>query len=441
MMEEKKNRGLRKAVIIALWLLIWQLAGLLVDNAILMVGPAETGKAFVGQLGSLKFWQTAGCSLSRIGAGFLAGACLGLVLAAVSARFGLLEEFLSPALSLLKAVPVASFAVLLLIWWGSSFLSVAVSFLIVLPAIYINTLEGLKSMDPKLLEMATVFRVPLWNRFFYIYRPALKPFLDSSLKLAMGMAWKSGVAAEVIGTPDFSIGERLYMSKIYLDTAGVFAWTAAVILLSFFSERLIMVLWESFSAWEPVCRPPVRENIPAGGTAGFLFSHVYKGFEGQQVLRDFSASYGPGAIHYLTWPSGAGKTTALRLLAGLEKPDSGRVEGPGSCNMVFQENRLCEAYSAVRNVELVLGSRTRARLQLSQVLPEDALDKPCGQLSGGQKRRVAVVRALAADSGGLLLDEPFTGLDEESRRRTLAYVIREQKGRTVLMAAHTEKDV
>lgn len=435
-MAEKKNRGLRKAFIIALWLLIWQLAGLLVDNSILMVGPAETGRAFLSRLGSFEFWQTAGCSLARIGAGFLAGACMGLALAAAGARIGLLEEFFSPVLSLLKAVPVASFAVLLLIWWGSSFLSVAVSFLIVLPVIYINTLEGLKSMDCKLLEMAKVFRIPLWNRFFYIYRPALKPFLDSSLKLAIGMAWKSGVAAEVIGTPDFSIGERLYMSKIYLDTAGVFAWTAAVILLSFLSERLIVILWEAFSAWEPVCRPPVKED--AGTNAGLAFSHVYKGYHGQTVFKDFSASYGPGAIHYLTWPSGAGKTTALRLLAGLERPDSGKIEGPGNLSVVFQEDRLCEAYSAVRNVELVLGSRTEARRHLLQVLPEDALTKPCGQLSGGQKRRVAVVRALAAESAGLLLDEPFTGLDEESRRKTQEYIIREQRDRIVLMASHME---
>ena len=88
-----------------------------------------------------------------------------------------MEEILSPVMTLMKAVPVASFAVLLLIWWGSSFLAVAVCFMVVLPNLYLNILEGLKSTDVRMLEMARVFRLPLRNRFFYIYRPALKPFL------------------------------------------------------------------------------------------------------------------------------------------------------------------------------------------------------------------------------------------------------------------------
>ena len=98
------------------------------------------------------------------------------------------------------------------------------------------------SYRAQMLEMARVFRLPARSRFFYIYRPALKPFLYSGMKISLGMCWKSGVAAEVIGTPDHSIGEKLYMAKIFFSTDELFAWTAAVILLSFLFEKLVFRL-------------------------------------------------------------------------------------------------------------------------------------------------------------------------------------------------------
>ncbi len=167
---------------------------------------------------------------------FLLGAVLALLLAAISYRYPL-AEVLRPFMVFCKAVPVAVFAVLLLIWWGSSMLAVAICFLVVFPNIYLNTLEGLKSADRGLLEMAEVFRLPLGTQFFYIYRPALKPFLLSAFQLSLGMCWKSGVAAEVIGTPSHSIGGALYLAKIYLDTADLFAWTAVIVVLSVFFEK------------------------------------------------------------------------------------------------------------------------------------------------------------------------------------------------------------
>ena len=141
-----------------------------------------------------------------------------------------------------KAVPVAVFAVLLLIWWGASPLAVAVCFLVVFPNIYLNTLEGLKSADAELIEMSEVFRLPFATRFFYIYRPALKPFLLSAFQLSLGMSWKSGVAAEVIGIPKTSIGEQLYYTKLYLDTSGLFAWTFSIILISAVFEFVFLTL-------------------------------------------------------------------------------------------------------------------------------------------------------------------------------------------------------
>lgn len=444
-----KKTKLRKFGIIVFWLLVWHLLALWVDNSILLVTPVQAARVFVESLGKITFWQAVCGSLLRIGAGFLMGMFAALSLAALAKRFWWLEELLEPLINLLKSIPVASFVVLLLIWWGSSFLAVAVCFLIVLPNIYINTLEGLKNADQRLLEMAEVFQIPFKNSFFYIYRPALKPFLLSSLKLALGMCWKSGVAAEVIGTPAFSIGERLYMSKIYLETAEVFAWTAVVILLSLCFEKVVLWLVRAFFDWEPECSAPRRTRdrravVCRESDRSLICKDISKNYGDLTVLKDFNAVYEAGGIYYLTNPSGSGKTTLFRLLCGLETPDGGSVEPELRFSYCFQEDRLCEAYSAVKNVEMVIGAgentqadgNTLAEEALRAILPEEALGKPCSQLSGGMKRRVALVRAMEADSDCVLLDEPFTGMDAQTREKAEAYIRSRQRGRIVVIATH-----
>ena len=433
----------KKLIILLGWLLLWQLVSMWVGNDILMVGPVTTGAVLLQNIVTVSFWQTIGCSVQRLAAGFLAGVLVGLIMAALSARFSLLEEILSPILSLIKAIPVASFVVLFLIWWRSNVLSAVISFCVVLPNIWINTLEGFRSTDKRLLEMADIFDIRGLNRFFYIYRPALKPFLDSSIRISVGMSWKSGVAAEVIGTPLYSIGERLYMSKIYLDTAGVLAWTATTILLSVAFERLVLHGWERFCKWEPAC---MQSSKAVDAREGALrIENLSKSYGTHLVLDKISAQYEQGNTYYFRSPSGSGKTTYFRLIAGLEQPDSGSLQWDKNGNkndarvsMVFQEDRLLEEYSAVKNVELVTGSREAARAHLLRLLAEEDMDRPCRELSGGMKRRVAIARAYAADSDLLLLDEPFTGLDDETRERVLAYMEEQQRGRAVLIATHQD---
>jgi len=431
-----KKKSLRKIVIILAWIAVWHIAARTVDNSILLAAPPQVLGELVSMLGDVGFYQTVGLSLLRIGSGFLAGFTAAVVLAALSSSHALLEEVLSPVMTLLKAIPVASFVVLLLIWWGSSFLAVAICFVVVLPNIYINTLEGLKNTDRQLLEMAQVFQMPVKNKFFYIYRPALAPFLYGSMKISLGMCWKSGVAAEVIGTPDHSIGEGLYLSKIYLNTAGVFAWTAIIILMSILFEKLILWLTHCFFKWEPACsRSAVREKdrAPAGRLEA---SHICKSFGPQQVLSDFSAIYEPGQTYVLDSPSGSGKTTLLHMLAGILEPDGGQIKGSGACSMVFQEDRLCMDYSAVRNVELVTGNSASAREALEELLEPEALQKPCRELSGGMKRRVALARAMEAQSDYVLLDEPFTGMDADTRACAEEYIRKKRKGRMILLVTH-----
>jgi NitT/TauT family transport system permease protein len=225
---------------ILFWLLLWQVASTALHNNIILVGPLEVIHSLLFQAFTVEFWKTIAFSFGKISLGFFLAFMAGIITGGAAHRFPLLEDFLQPPVSFLKSVPVASFIILALIWIGSENLSLFISFLVVFPMIYLHTMAGLRSADKKLLEMAKVFRMPPFKKMYYIYRPALLPHLISGCRVALGMSFKSGIAAEVIGVPGHSIGERLYMAKIYLSTADLFAWTLVIVVISAAFEALFL---------------------------------------------------------------------------------------------------------------------------------------------------------------------------------------------------------
>lgn len=228
------------AVLLAL--AAWQAAAMLLNQRLLLVSPIAVAVRLTTIWRESGFFSSIAFSFLRIAAGFLLALAVGTALAALAARFRAAEILLRPYMATIKSVPVASFIVIALIWLSSSGLSVFISFLIVLPIIYTNVLGGIRAADKKLLEMADVFRLPLARRLRYIRLPALKPYLTSACSVASGLAWKSGIAAEVIGIPSGSIGEALYNAKVYLNTADLLAWTVVIVLISVASEKLFMLL-------------------------------------------------------------------------------------------------------------------------------------------------------------------------------------------------------
>lgn len=232
---------------VAVWLVVWELASLYIGQEILLVSPVSvlirlfqlaTGNG--DPASAAGFWSAIAFSFLRIIGGFLAASAAGALLACLAGVFRPVRELLAPAMAAIKAVPVASFIILVLIWVPSRNLSIVISFLMVLPVVYTNVLNGIQSMDVQLLEMARVFRVPLSRRIRYIYLSQLLPFLRTGFSLSLGLCWKAGIAAEVIGIPDGSIGERLYESKIYLQTADLFSWTLVIVVLSIGFEKLFL---------------------------------------------------------------------------------------------------------------------------------------------------------------------------------------------------------
>ena len=230
---------LYKAGAAALALGAWQLVSSLVGIDMLLASPLQV----MIRLGTIwrepGFLSTVLFSMLRIMAGFLAAFLLGTVLALVSGRFRIVEILLWPYVVTVKSVPVASFIILCLIWFSYTQLTIFIAFLIAFPVIYSNVLQGIKSTDPRMLEMASLYRVNWPGKLFYIYMPATMPYLLSACSVAVGMTWKAGIAAEVIGVVNGSIGEKLYESKIYFQNADLLSWTVIIILLSLMLEKLI----------------------------------------------------------------------------------------------------------------------------------------------------------------------------------------------------------
>ena len=227
----------------AFWVAVWQgLALWLGHGGLLLATPGQTVQALVQLVPMAEFWRRIAFSALRIPTGFLLAMVCGLALGAVGARWHWFEVLVSPVMQLIRAMPVASFVILALLWVSGKNLSIVVSFTHVLPVIYAGTLGGIADTDPQLVEMARVYRLPLIRRLRYIWLPGVFPSFCESCIAAMGMCWKSGVSAEVIGLPDGSIGEALYQAKIFFSTPELFAWTLAIILISLMLERAVMRL-------------------------------------------------------------------------------------------------------------------------------------------------------------------------------------------------------
>ena len=235
----------------AFWLAVWELAARAVDARIVLVGPLEVLARLGGLAATGEFWASIGLSLARIGVGYVAGAALGVLLAALSSRARVVRELVAPVVGAMKAVPVASFVILVLLWVSSSHLSVVIALFMALPVVYTNALEGIEQTDPTLLEMADVFGIVGWERVRLVYASQVLPYLRAALALSLGLSWKAGIAAEVIGLPDLTIGEHLYNAKVYLDTPDLFAWTVAIVVVSVVLEALVgRALAAAQARWE-----------------------------------------------------------------------------------------------------------------------------------------------------------------------------------------------
>lgn len=448
-----------------MWLIVWEIAARLLNKEIFLVSPIKALIRF-GQLAITGgFWVSVLGSFARIAVGFLLAVLLGVALAALSAKHKRVRELFAPIMLAIRAVPIASFIILALICFSAKYLAVLISFMIAVPVIYENVFTGIEETDKSLLEMARVFNVGGGKVARYVYCPEIYPYFKSAAKTAVGMAWKAGIAAEVIGAPKGSIGAMLHQAKIYLETADLLAWTIGIVLLSLFMEKVFLwIVARIDGSLRKLPTASVTTHVADANNFAttVALEGVSKSYGEQKVLDNINFTFPASQASAIMAPSGEGKTTLLRIIAGLETVDSGKTvfeklintgEGEGALiqdakptvTVAFQEDRLLDYMTAEENIRLVnenLSAET-VRSAMTAVGLDDASDinKPVSEYSGGMKRRVALLRALLAANSGevVLLDEPFKGLDEETKEKTIEFIKENTKGMTVILVTH-DKD-
>ena len=228
--------------VLLFWAGVWQAAFIFIDKEILIVSPLQVLQRLFVLAQTAEFWKSIGSSFLRISSGYLLGVFFGTVLAVLTSAVSFLKTLFYPIISLVKATPVASFIILALVWIKKNGVPVFITFLIVLPIVWSNVSEAINNTDKSMLEMARVFRFGKLKTVKYIYVNSVLPYFAAGCTTALGLAWKSGVAAEVIALPQSSVGFHLYRAKITIETADLFAWTLVVIILSVLLEKLIVAL-------------------------------------------------------------------------------------------------------------------------------------------------------------------------------------------------------
>ena len=440
-MTERVKAAAAAGAVAAFWLAAWMLVAALVAQPLILPGPGTVVMALLRLVCDAGTWAILAGSGARILGGLALAAVCGGVLAGVSARSRAFARLVAPALSFVKATPVACVVVLLLIWLGSARVSIAAVFLMALPGVYFSLAEGLAQVNGSLEQMLRLHGVRGWRLFCaHTWREVL-PFVLSCARAVIGMGWKAGVAAELIGMAVGTVGERIYQAKLLIETADLLAWTVLVVAASWACERVLVWLLQASGpvAWRAAVRTHGRgargrAGAAAGdGAAAGLALAVGDRAPWAPALDSLVLNVPAGGRVCVMGASGAGKSTLLALAAGECAP----------CSMVFQDARLVEDASALDDVLVCADARvdassTAALLRL--LVPGIDVHACVAELSGGQRRRVEIARALLCPGGAVVLDEPFTGLDAAARDATAEVVLDLLDGRMLLLATHDATD-
>lgn len=439
-MTERMKAAAAAGAVAAFWLAAWMLVAALVAQPLILPGPDAVALALLRLVCDSGTWAILAGSGARILGGLALAAVFGGVLAGISSRSRAFARLVAPALSFVKATPVACVVVLLLIWLGSARVSIAAVFLMALPGVYFSLAEGLAQVNKPLKQMFRLHSVRGWRLFCaHTWREVL-PFVLSCARAVIGMSWKAGVAAELIGMAVGTVGERIYQAKLLIETADLLAWTVLIVAASWACERVLVWLLRISGpvAWRAAVRAHGRgargrAGAVSDGTSAELALAVGDRAPWAPALAGLVLNVPASGRICVMGASGAGKSTLLALAAGECAP----------CSMVFQDVCLVEDISALDNVLVCADARvdaSSAAALLRLLVPGVDVHARVAELSGGQRRRVEIARALLCPGDAVILDEPFTGLDTAARDACAEVVLDLLDGRMLLLATHDAVD-
>jgi len=443
------NKTLRHILIIVGWIALWAIIAIAIGTPVVLANPAEVVVAIGQALITPAFWWSILTSLVHIAVGAVIGCVLGCVLAIGSHRWPLFGEIFQPAIQFIKSAPIVCFIVLLLVWVGSSYVDLIAVSLAILPTFYFSTSQGFAQIDEGRTQLCDMLAIGGLRRLRLLVIPAVRPYFLQAAKVASGLAWKSGVTAELVGLTGSSIGAAIYASKLTLDTASLLMWMIMTVLLGWLTEKALVKLIEAASA-STTSHAARGYTEPEEGRKLVLpleARGISKAFE-TSLFEDFSLTVQPGSRVCVMASTGSGKTTLLNVLMGLDVPDSGQVlvagnplDAPLYASVVFQDNRLFPELSAWQNAALATNRpKQEVQTMLGRLIQEEYMDALPDQLSGGMKRCVELCRALLMDSSLVILDEPFAGLDPQTKEQAISLIQDELHGRALFLITHDNQD-
>lgn len=455
-----RNKVNSKIVTCLFWLAIWQAATWLTASKLLLPGPADALLALGGLIRTKKFYMDIGWTAARCIIAMALSFAAGIPAAALSYKSDTARSILSLPVGFFKAVPVMAIIIYVILLAQSDWVAVIVCFFMCFPIVYTNILEGLDAMPSEYLEVGNVYGLSRLERAKYIYAPGLLPQMKAAIGLTAGLSWKAVVAAEVLSIPKYSLGYEMINAKYYLETANLFAYIFVIVVMSMAFEKVINlglrhIEWKGYEGSKLKRRSSDRtaktkEQFPVAVNT-VTVEHLAKTFETKSVLDDVNLIFEAGKVTAMMGPSGQGKTTLARIIAGLENADSGKVfigtleardgSRTGRTAFLFQEDRLLPWLNIYDNIAIGGGDMERIKELAEQLEIGTKLWKLPAELSGGQRHRAALARTFAADSPLMILDEPFRGLDDALKDRIIDRLWQgETVARTVILITHSAED-
>lgn len=400
--------------------------------------------SFLGLWTEGDFYRSVGMTICRGMTGMLISLLIALPVAWLMAKSLWATSIMQPWLAVMRSVPVISFLLLALIFLQAQQVPLLIAFLTMFPLLTENLAKGFRQKDEEQEAMAHCFRISRLNRLTQIYYPRLKPFLYAGLASATGFGWRAVIMGEVLAQCNPGIGGEMKKAQNFIDVPSLLAWTTVAIGIGLLSDRLLRLL----SCQTPRIRftvetRPQKETRPV---VADTYAIIARKIRFRYAIQGFSFLFRTGRCYALTAPSGTGKSTLLKLFAGILEPTGGElhIDRRQGIAIVLQEAVLLPHLTALENVMLPLArlfprkeAEARALRFLRMMEVGEFSARYPAELSYGQQQRVALARALAYPSPLLLMDEPFKGLDTPLVQKLIGR-IREEKesGRTILFTTH-----
>lgn len=238
----KNRRRLYKIIALIFWIIVWEIIALVINKEIYLPTPYNTFKVLLEEIKTVMFWQTIFATIFRVAVGFVIACIVGILVGIVCGINHFMYEILNLIIVAVKSTPVMSFILIALVWFKSENVPIFICFLMCFPIIWTSVVGGIKHIDRRLIDMAYVYKVDKRYIIKDIYVPSIIPYITTAMITSLGLGWKVTVAAEVLSSPKFSIGTKLYNAKVYIESEQLFAWTIVVIVLSLMLEYIFKYL-------------------------------------------------------------------------------------------------------------------------------------------------------------------------------------------------------